>query len=88
MDNKNNENNNNSNLSNLSDDDEPALDLDVNVLQHEVATIKYVSQNTCIKVPEVYDWDCTLNNPIKRPYILMERLPRQYLYRVWDKFKV
>ncbi|GBB93031.1 hypothetical protein RclHR1_00210027 [Rhizophagus clarus] len=90
--------------SNLSDDDEPALDLDINVLQQfvssclnrcyvririltrglnnevyllqsdagtdcivrlsrdiihppgkfisEVATIKYVSQNTCIKVPE------------------------------------
>jgi aminoglycoside phosphotransferase (APT) family kinase protein len=142
MDNKNNENNSdifNSNLSNLSDDDEPALDLNINVLQQfvssrlnrccvrtrrltgglnnevyllqfdagtdciarlsrdlihppekfisEVATIKYVALNTCIKVPEVYDWDCTVNNPIKRPYILMERLPGQHLYRVWDKLK-
>src|SRR5436190_21359135 len=40
----------------------------------EVATMKYVAQKTGIKVPEVYDWDGTVNNPIKIPYILMERL--------------
>lgn len=47
--------------------------------------MKYIAQNTNIKVPKVYDWDCTVNNPIKTPYILMERLPGQHLYRVWDK---
>ena len=46
----------------------------------EVATMKYVAQNTSIKVPEVYDWDCTVHNPIKIPYILMERIPGQHLY--------
>src|ERR1041385_5011797 len=30
----------------------------------EIATMKYVSQNTNIKVPEVYAWDCTVYNPI------------------------
>src|SRR5688572_1096961 len=24
----------------------------------EVATMKYIAENTKIKVPEVYDWDC------------------------------
>jgi len=54
----------------------------------EVATMKYVAQNTNIKVPEVYDWDSTVHNPIKIPYILMERLPGQHLYRVWDELIV
>ncbi|RIA93140.1 kinase-like domain-containing protein [Glomus cerebriforme] len=119
-----------------TDDDEPALDLDINVLQQlassrlnrhcirtrrltrglyneiyllqfdtgpdciarlsrdlthpatkfasEVATIIYVAQNTNIKVPKVYAWNCTVQNPIKIPYIIMERLPGQHLYRIWD----
>ena len=50
----------------------------------EVATMKYVAQNTNIKVPEVYDWDCTDQNPIKSPYILMERILGQHLYQVWN----
>ena len=33
----------------------------------EVATMKYVAQNTSIKVPEMYDWDSTAHNPIKIP---------------------
>ncbi|CAG8746324.1 17308_t:CDS:2, partial [Rhizophagus irregularis] len=57
----------------------------VEKFESEVATMKYIAQNTNIKVPKVYDWDCTVNNPIKTPYILMERLPGQHLYRVWDK---
>ncbi|PKC58716.1 hypothetical protein RhiirA1_494996, partial [Rhizophagus irregularis] len=50
----------------------------------EVATMKYVAQNTNIKVPVVYDWNGTAQNPIKTPYIFMERLPGQHLYQVWD----
>ncbi|PKC68730.1 hypothetical protein RhiirA1_416619 [Rhizophagus irregularis] len=50
--------------------------------------MKYIAQNTSIKVPEVYDWDGTVHNPIKIPYILMERLPGQHLYRVWDELTV
>ncbi|GES87007.1 kinase-like domain-containing protein [Rhizophagus clarus] len=138
MDNENNEIENF--RSSSSDDDEPALDLDLNALQQlassrldrhcvharrltkglyneiyllqfeagpdciarlscdlthpaakfasEVATMKYVAQNTSIKVPEVYDWDGTVHNPIKIPYILMERIPGQHLYRVWDELTV
>ncbi|CAB4483455.1 unnamed protein product [Rhizophagus irregularis] len=75
-----------------TDDDEPALDLDINVLQQHAsrrlnrhfATMKYVAQNTNIKVPVVYDWNGTAQNPIKTPYIFMERLPGQHLYQVWD----
>ena len=50
--------------------------------------MKYVARNTSIKIPEVYDWDSTGNNSIKIPYILMERLPGQHVYRVWDKLTV
>src|SRR3954447_24487144 len=54
----------------------------------EVSTMKYVAQNTRIKVPEVCDWDCSAQNIIKTPYILMERLPGKHLYRVWDKLTI
>ncbi|RIA89790.1 hypothetical protein C1645_667768, partial [Glomus cerebriforme] len=57
-------------------------------LASEVTTMKYIAQNTRIKVPEVYGWDCSTNNIIKSPYILMGRLPRQHLYQVWDELTV
>src|SRR4051794_35135903 len=50
----------------------------------EVATMKYVAQNTRIRVPEVYDWDSRAQNAIKIPYILMEFLPGKHLYKIWD----
>ncbi|RIA92262.1 hypothetical protein C1645_820948 [Glomus cerebriforme] len=56
----------------------------VTKLASEVATMKYIAKNTKIKVPEMYDWDCSTNNIIKSPYILMKRLPGQHLYRLWD----
>jgi aminoglycoside phosphotransferase len=57
-------------------------------LASEVATMKYVAQNTNIRVPEVYDWDSETQNDIKVPYILMEYLPGTHLYRVWDKLNI
>src|SRR5215469_1500047 len=54
-------------------------------ISSEVATMRCVAQNTNVKVPKVYDWDCSAQNPIKFPYILMEYLPGQDLYRVWNK---
>ncbi|CAB4423171.1 unnamed protein product [Rhizophagus irregularis] len=48
----------------------------------EVATMKYVAQNTRIRVPEVYAWDSKAQNDIKVPYILMERLPGKHLYKI------
>ncbi|PKY37756.1 hypothetical protein RhiirA4_310479, partial [Rhizophagus irregularis] len=48
----------------------------------EVATMKYVAQNTSIRVPEVYDWDSEAQNDIKIPYILMEYLPGTQLHKV------
>ncbi|CAB5114289.1 hypothetical protein RhiirA1_543182 [Rhizophagus irregularis] len=54
----------------------------------EIATMKYVAQNTNIRVPAVYDWNGTAQNPIKNPYIFMERLPGQHLYRVWYELTV
>ena len=49
---------------------------------------KIANQNTSIKVPAVYDWDCTSQNPINTLYIFMEWLPEQNLYQVWFKFKL
>ncbi|CAG8652437.1 577_t:CDS:2, partial [Acaulospora colombiana] len=54
----------------------------------EVATMKYVAQNTRIRVPEVYAWDSKAQNDIKIPYILMERLPGKHLYKIWDKLNI
>ncbi|RIA89766.1 hypothetical protein C1645_771606 [Glomus cerebriforme] len=54
----------------------------------EIATMKYVTQNTNIKVPTVYDWNGTAQNPIKTPYIFMEWLPGQHLYQVWYELTV
>ena len=54
----------------------------------EVSTMKYVAQNTRIKVPEVYDWDCSTHNVIKSPYVLMESLPGQHLYWFLDELTV
>jgi aminoglycoside phosphotransferase (APT) family kinase protein len=54
----------------------------------EVATMKYIAQNTSIKVPEVYDWDCTDQNPIKFPYILMEHISGLHLCRIWDELTI
>ncbi|GBB92905.1 hypothetical protein RclHR1_20790004 [Rhizophagus clarus] len=50
--------------------------------------MKYVAQNTNIRVPAVYDWNGTAQNPIKTPYIFMERLPGQHLYRIWYELTV
>ncbi|POG64023.1 hypothetical protein GLOIN_2v1679997 [Rhizophagus irregularis DAOM 181602=DAOM 197198] len=44
--------------------------------------MKYVAQNTSIRVPEVYDWDSEAQNDIKIPYILMEYLPGTQLHKV------
>src|ERR671927_363897 len=39
-------------------------------LASEVATMKYIAQNTKIKVLEVYDWDFSTHNVIKSPYVV------------------
>ncbi|PKC16957.1 hypothetical protein RhiirA5_394016 [Rhizophagus irregularis] len=47
--------------------------------------MKYVAQNTSIRVPEVYDWDSEAQNDIKIPYILMEYLPGTQLHKAYDE---
>jgi isoamyl acetate esterase len=41
----------------------------------EVRTIQYVSNNTTIPVPHVFEYDVDPGNPLGAPYILMEEMP-------------
>ena len=45
-------------------------------MQSEVATMAYVRQNTSVPVPEVFSYDCTTDNAVGAPYMLMERILR------------
>lgn len=41
-------------------------------MQSEIATMAYVRQNTSVSVPEVFSYDCTTDNAVGAPYMLME----------------
>jgi isoamyl acetate esterase len=44
----------------------------LHIMESEVATMRYVRENSTIPVPEIYAFDTTSANPAKLPYILME----------------
>jgi aminoglycoside phosphotransferase (APT) family kinase protein len=51
----------------------------------DVKTMQYVRSQTSIPVPEIYAYDFELDNAVGAQFMLMERLPGQHLYRLWDK---
>lgn len=51
--------------------------------QSEVATMKWVQQNTSIPVPHIYAFDDTTDNEIGLEWILMEKLPGTSLRERW-----
>lgn len=52
--------------------------------ESEIATIRYVKQNTSIPVPEIYYHDLDPENEVGAAFMLMERLPGHDLYKSWD----
>lgn len=50
----------------------------------EIVTVRYLRSHTDIPVPEVYHHDLDLDNTVGAPYVLMERIPGQNLYQIWD----
>ncbi|KAL8748760.1 MAG: hypothetical protein Q9199_008072 [Rusavskia elegans] len=52
-------------------------------LTSEVLTMKLIYNNSSIPVPRIYGFDSTPNNPIKCPYIMMERIKGTPLHHGW-----
>ncbi|KAI4265118.1 MAG: hypothetical protein L6R38_009643, partial [Xanthoria sp. 2 TBL-2021] len=52
-------------------------------LTSEVLTMKLIYNNSSIPVPRIYGFDPTPNNPIKCPYIMMERIKGTPLHHGW-----
>ena len=50
------------------------------VMESEVATLRYLRQNTTIPVPSVYGHDADFNNEVGLPYILMEAMSGKKLF--------
>jgi hypothetical protein len=43
----------------------------------------YIRRNTKIAVPQIFDWDNSLDNAIKVPYIIMSAVSGQPAYELW-----
>lgn len=52
-------------------------------LASQVAVMRLVRQKTQAPVPEIYDWDPTINNEIDAPFICMAFLPGETASHVW-----
>ncbi|KAK7977734.1 hypothetical protein PG996_003787 [Apiospora saccharicola] len=50
-----------------------------------VAILEWLNRHTDLKVPKVITWDATEDNPLKRGYIVMSRIPGQSLQSVWKR---
>ncbi|KAI4268320.1 MAG: hypothetical protein LQ337_007911 [Flavoplaca oasis] len=58
-------------------------DISARALTSEVLTMKLIYNNSSIPVPRIYGYDPTPNNPIKYPYIMMERITGTPLHHYW-----
>ncbi|KAL8965580.1 MAG: hypothetical protein Q9197_006451 [Variospora fuerteventurae] len=52
-------------------------------LTSEVMTMKLIYNNSSVPVPRIYGFDVTTANPLKSPYILMERIDGGNLFLGW-----
>ncbi|KAI1464522.1 kinase-like protein [Daldinia caldariorum] len=52
-------------------------------LESQVATMRFIAQNTSIPVPQVYDFDTDDDNVIGTPYICMSFVPGTPVSQVW-----
>ncbi|KAL8919543.1 MAG: hypothetical protein Q9208_006735 [Pyrenodesmia sp. 3 TL-2023] len=49
----------------------------------EALTMKFIYHNSSVPVPRIYSFDSTPDNPVKCPYILMEKVGGKSLYYGW-----
>lgn len=49
-------------------------------MESEIATMKYIANNTEIPVPKVYAHSCTAKNQVKTPFLLMQCIQGNMLY--------
>ncbi|KAL8959575.1 MAG: hypothetical protein Q9193_003588 [Seirophora villosa] len=52
-------------------------------LTSEVMTMKLIYNNSSVPVPRIFGFDVTTANPLKSPYILMERIDGDNLFIAW-----
>jgi len=55
-------------------------------LLSEAHTMRFLKEQTKIPLPEVYDFNATLDNELKCPYIMMEWLSGEALMPHWDRY--
>lgn len=53
-------------------------------VDREVAILKYVRKHSDIPVPGVVAFDATLQNPLGKPYTLLQRIPGTTVNDVWE----
>ncbi|KAF4338494.1 altered inheritance of mitochondria 9 mitochondrial [Fusarium beomiforme] len=52
-------------------------------LASQVTTMRFIREKTRAPVPEVYNWDPTINNEISAPFICMSFVPGETVSSVW-----
>ncbi|KAL8947938.1 MAG: hypothetical protein Q9222_005828 [Ikaeria aurantiellina] len=52
-------------------------------LTSEVVTMKHIYSNSAVPVPRIYGYNSTLDNPVRCPYVLMERFEGSPLHHGW-----
>jgi len=57
---------------------------DATSLRSQALTMRFIKRKTGIPMPEVYDYDTTLNNDIGAPYILMSFVEGRQINQVWE----
>lgn len=66
--------------------DEEWSELAERALLSEVLTMKLIKRETTIPIPDVYDYNATLNNVLGCPYMIMEWLSGEPLIKHWDRY--
>ncbi|KAF1985636.1 hypothetical protein K402DRAFT_405095 [Aulographum hederae CBS 113979] len=62
-------------------------ELDAEVMEVQVQTMRYIGNETGLKMPEVLAWDQTLDNDIGAPYILTSFLEGRMVGEAWADFE-
>ncbi|EJD00276.1 uncharacterized protein FOMMEDRAFT_127753 [Fomitiporia mediterranea MF3/22] len=61
--------------------------LEPRAIESQVATMTFVRLYLQVPTPIVYAWNGTADNPVRTPYIIMERVMGQSLYNCWEDLR-
>lgn len=64
-------------------EDDSYTPLSSRLLLSEIETMSFIRENTFIPMPEIYDFNDSVNNPLGVPYILMEAINGFPVSKVW-----